>query len=236
LFGGTTLRLKRSISLPGGGTANLWLPPVIYAGTITMRAYALGTESNTGLSTTLANQGWTLVTAGSSTISATGSDIQLQSQGGGGSCALRTLVAGMASGTQLYVQVDLAGTLGASGNITLYTSDGTSLGYFSQNNVGSSGLWIRANSSSADAIANQYRNGAATALPTIASGNRTVFQFHDQGAVMGTSWRDGQMYQALRKNFTAGNFGNFYNMGIATGAGSPATTVTYRNLYVLTWV
>ncbi len=235
--GSSTLRLKRGISLPGGATANLWVPPAVYAGTITARAYALGTESNTGLSTTLAAQGWTLVTGGAGAITATGSVIQCQSSGSGGSAILRTLVSGLTTSSNVYFQGDLAITLGSAGNANVYTTDGTNIGYFSQNNIAAaSPTWIRANTSSTDAASGAYRNGAATALPTVVSGNRAAIQLMDQGAVMATLWRDGQMYQAARRAFTAGSFGNFWSQGVSTGVGAVASTLQFRNCYVLTWV
>lgn len=235
--GSSTLRLKRGISLPGGATANLWVPPAVYAGTITARAYALGTESNTGLSTTLATQGWTLVVGGAGAITATGSVVQCQSSGGGGTAILRTLVSSLTTTSNVYFQGDVAITIGSAGNCNLYTTDGTNIGYFSQNNISAaSATWIRANTSSTDAATNAYRNGAATALPTVASGNRAAVQFMDQGTVMATMWRDGAMYHAARRPFTAGSFGNFWSQGVSTGAGGTPSTITFRNCYVLTWV
>ncbi len=239
LFNGVSLRLKRSISLPGGGTANLWVPPVVYAGTITARAYLTGTESNTGLSTTLANQGWTVSTSGAggsiNTTAAPGFVRITDSSTASSSASLGVTAfasGGIAPSTKFYLQGGFRVPVSTTAAYLATVRDATN--YWSLFQV-AAGLTVGTDTNNPPtALATTLVRGGATALPT--SGAASVLEVIDEGATVYTMVRrDGSPYVGTRRNIAAsGAASNLFIGDISTA--TTGVTVDAQNLYVLTWV
>jgi len=241
-FNGVSLRLKRAIPLPGGGTANVWVPPVVYAGTITARAYLLGTESNTGLSTTLANQGWTVATAGAggsiNTTAAPGFVRITDSNAGSSSASLGVSAfasGGLAPSTKYYMQGGFRIPLSASGTAAYICSarDGTSAQQLFQGGTG--GLQVAADAGNPpSAIPSAYVRSGGSVMPT--SGAASVIEVIDEGASVITMFRrDGAPYASVRRNTVASGAASNLFIGDVSGA-TTGVTIDAQFLYVLTWV
>jgi hypothetical protein len=232
-LGATVLRLKRGIALPSGAV-DLWLPPTVYAGTITMRAHFTGLEDDTGLDATLAGKGWTVtktaVTGIVSTALAAGF-VRLSDGGVAATQANLSVTAfasgGLAAGTKWYMQASVRlPTCAFLSTAVPSVRDGASIWNLE---VASAGAILASNS-----LASTVLRSGGVAMPT--SGTPTVLQIMDEGSTVGTVvTRDGGTYFANRRNATSLVTGsNFFVGDISTALAG--MTQDWQHCYVLTWV
>ena len=84
---GSLYRLTAPLALPNGGTRAVWVPADLYAKTWSVVGYADGTESLA----TVALQGLTVVTTGTGTVTALGTEYQLLPNGGSSTAGLQVV-------------------------------------------------------------------------------------------------------------------------------------------------
>jgi hypothetical protein len=84
---GSLYRLAAPLALPNGGTRAVWVPAALYAKTWSVVGYADGTESLA----TVALQGLTVVTTGTGTVTALGTEYQLLPNGGSSTAGLQVV-------------------------------------------------------------------------------------------------------------------------------------------------
>lgn len=242
LWNGFAYRLKRGIALAPSGTADLWLPPVVYAGAITMRAHLLGTESNTGLSTTLTNQGWTVATSGAggsiNTTAAPGFVRITDSNTASSSASLGVTAWGSAGASPMstskkwYLQAGMRCPLATAAAYLTACRDGTNIWNLYQ----SSGVALTIGADAANpptSIAAGYVRDGRTALPT--SGAASVVEVVDEGASVYTMVRrDGRPYAGTRRSLVTSAAAAGFFIGDISGA-TTGVTVDLQFCYALEW-
>ena len=115
----------------GGGTQAQWLPPEVYAGTVTIEAYLVGTEVVTN-DIALNAQGWPTVVRTNGTITSQTTRVRLATTGTSGRASISALTSGVTASTRVYVRWLYRV---ATGNQTLDNATTATLRFFDQANA-----------------------------------------------------------------------------------------------------
>jgi len=223
-----------------GGTVQMWLPPVVYAGTPQIRAFIVGTEAN---DTAIGNKGWTVARVDTGTVGTVGGYMRLN----GPSTTAPTGSSGTLTGpsftgaNKFYLVGEFRGTASGSdpyagifGNASVSIPVQYALG------TGNSSTTIRQKTMPSNAWANadtlsQIQSGGQAWPPTIPLVLQAL-----SGAVISDLVEtrfDGKLYTSFRRNFDSAVDASTYSLLlIANGGGSSTTsTLEFRNLYFLTY-
>lgn len=87
----------------GGSTVPAWLPPEVYDGNPTLRAYLVGNESVTG-DTALNARGWSVVSRTNGTITSQTTRVRIATTGANGNARIETMTSGMETTTKVYAR------------------------------------------------------------------------------------------------------------------------------------
>ena len=103
--GGTPIvyRLTAPLALPGGGTQAQWLPPEVYAGTVAIQAYLVGTEVVTD-AVALNAQGWPTVVRTNGTITSQTTRVRLATTSASGLVSITAMTSGVLPTTKIYLR------------------------------------------------------------------------------------------------------------------------------------
>jgi hypothetical protein len=234
---GSALALQlKELTLPDAETRLQWVLALDYESTITVNAYADGDE----LEATLAGQGWTTVTSGTSSITTDGTTITLAT-------------AAISSGASINT---LAGTLTAAqrfrilGEIWGDTPSTADFGYIAAGDTGSNDFAIyNANIATPTGIqpvnsgVNSYlpvggfAQSGPTYLPsTFTSAAATQLCIIDDGAsVGGQMLREGSFYCPVRRVPTGvPQFPNGITLAASSGVSGGAYSLFLRNVLIYT--
>lgn len=227
------LRLK-AVTLPSIGERLTWIFAQDYALTITALSVADGTESNIDLETTLGDQGSTVTTTGSSSITSDGTEIFLATTGSSSVASLITTT-GLDPGTVFRFRANIRSLAPSTGDIaymaagdgtnqvSLYASSGVPA--FQVVNSGGTALYA----------ANNYYNGPSN-LPDLAS-TPTRVALLDGGATVGVQiQRDGTSYVNSQR-LTSGSVPVFADgciIAASSGGAGNGQTVALRELLAYT--
>jgi hypothetical protein len=120
--GGTPIvyRLTAPLALPGGGTQAQWLPPEVYAGTVAIQAYLVGTEVVTN-DVALNAQGWPTVSRTNGTITTQTTRVRLATTAASGAVSISTLTSGVTSSTKVYLRMLMRAAIGTGATTQVTT-------------------------------------------------------------------------------------------------------------------
>jgi hypothetical protein len=159
LLNGRLYRLTVPLALPGGGTAAYWVAPEVYAGSVTVGAYLIGTEVVSD-AVALNLQGWPTVTRTNGSITSQTTRVRLATSAASAAVGISTLTSGITTTTRVYVRYLMRsvvgnGTLdsvtnarlatfadGANGLFGVYSSAATSKGTFFWTGSGSNSAGV----------------------------------------------------------------------------------------------
>jgi hypothetical protein len=246
-YGNTLYRYAAAVSVTGGGTTPMWLPPAVYAGTPTVRAQLVGTEAIGALPVTVNGVTFAVVSSPpiTSTVTQASDYIQFQAFTGTGNIIHGTALYTMGSTVRNYMQVEISVTYtNTSGAITrIFASEGSGqpAWYFHLGPSGSiSPLPYFAAGTVLQGSQEAIRDGGI-AFPSNASGNYTMTEFVDSGRnVAAECFMNGISYARSRRSSTTTGFVNpgagvgFYMQANSFGPGGTMTT-RIRNWRILTW-
>jgi hypothetical protein len=106
----------------GGVPQAQWLPPEVYAGTVTIEAYLVGTENVTD-AVALNAQGWPTVVRTNGTITSQTTRVRLATTAASGAVSISTLTSGVTASTKVYLRMLMRAAIG-TGATTLSTNVG----------------------------------------------------------------------------------------------------------------
>ena len=247
LYGNTVYRYNSAVPISGGGTDPMWLPPAVYAGTLSIRGRLVGTEAIGALPVTVGGITFAVVSnpTPSSTVTQSGDYIQFQTATSTGNVIYGNALFTTGSTIRTYMQCDISvtytGTSGALARVLGSEGNGQPAWWFHLGPSGSlSPLPYFAAGTVLQGSQEAIRDGGI-AFPSNASGNYSTTEFIDSGRNVATEcFRDGIAYARSRRSTansgpaspTAGV--GFYMQANTFGAGG---TLTFRvkNWRILTW-
>jgi hypothetical protein len=120
--GGTPIvyRLTAPLALPGGGTQAQWLPPEVYAGTVAIQAYLVGTEVVTN-DVALNARGWPTVVRTNGTITSQTTRVRLATSAANGAVSISALTSGVTSSTKVYLRMLMRAAIGTGATTQVTT-------------------------------------------------------------------------------------------------------------------
>jgi hypothetical protein len=245
LYGASVYRYAAAVPVAAGGTTPMWLPPVVYAGTLSIRGIIVGTEAIPALPGSIG--GWSLVTATGHTISQASDYMQILSTTGANTTAYVTSAFTISSGIRTYTQVELATTYSGTvaGASRLIGSEGNGQpAWWHRVDAGGGFGGISAPYFTNSTLALQgsslaIRQGGI-ALPTVASGNYAWLDFVDSGRDIAVdATRNGVDYARSQRSSSSpgpGTPGAGVTLLVTNSASAGGTMTTrIRNMRTLTW-
>ena len=223
-----------------GGTAQMWLPPQVYAGTPQIRAFIVGTEAN---DTAIGNKGWTVARVDTGTVGTVGGYMRLN----GPITAAPTGSSGTLTGpaftgaSKFYLVGEFRGTASGSdpfagvlGNASASIPVQYALG------TGNNSATVRQKTMPSAAWTN------ADTLSQIQTGGQSwpasvplVLQALSGAAISDLieTRFDGELYSSFRRDFDGASGASSYSFLLIAngGGGSTTSTLEFRNLYFLTY-
>jgi hypothetical protein len=101
---GRIYRLTAPLALPGGGTQAYWVTPEVYAGTVAVLGYLVGTEA-VATDTALNAQGWPTVARTNGAITSQTTRVRLATSAASASVGIGVSTAGFTSATRVYARM-----------------------------------------------------------------------------------------------------------------------------------
>jgi hypothetical protein len=226
------LRYKAAVTRAagaGGGTIPAWLPPEVYAGTPTLQAYLVGTES----AGTLAGQGFTVFTSGAGgSVSSVGGFVRCTDGNVASSAATLTataLTGVITSTTKLYVRFRCRAPAVAGTPFALNLRDGTSVISWAAGST----LYVGGSGTPPASIGASFLRNSGTALPTT-SGSDWLEFLGEGTAVMNRMTRNGAEYAAVRTSVGALTATSNIIFGDLTGT-TTNSTIEFADMQIFTW-
>jgi hypothetical protein len=242
LLNGRLYRLTVPLALPGGGTQAYWVAPEVYAGSVTVGAYLVGTEVVSD-AVALNLQGWPTVTRTNGTITSQSPRVRLATSGNNGSVLISALTANnvITPSTKVYIRFLMRaavgnGTMTAVTNVGIpafgdgsnyivgaYLSSATSKGTFFWEGVGTSSTGV------------DRASQAAVAGLSSADDLVEVIVNTTQGLRTCEMWRNGVLVSTT--NVFASPFSDQVTLRAVSGstAGAQTATLDISQVVVMTW-
>jgi hypothetical protein len=242
LLNGRLYRLTVPLALPGGGTQAYWVAPEVYAGSVTVGAYLVGTEVVSD-AVALNLQGWPTVTRTNGTITSQSPRVRLATSGNNGSVLISALTANnvITPSTKVYIRFLMRaavgnGTMTAVTNVGIpafgdgsnyivgaYLSSATSKGTFFWEGVGTSSTGF------------DRASQAAVAGLSSADDLVEVIINTTQGLRTCEMWRNGVLVSTT--NVFASPFSDQVTLRAVSGstAGAQTATLDISQVVVMTW-
>ena len=236
---GTPLPLRlKTVTLPDSEVRLQWVLARDYALTVAVNAYADGDEN----SATLAGQGWTVTTSGTSSVTTDGTTITLATTAASSGASLNTLAGALASSQRFRILGEIWGD-------TPSTAD---LGYIAAGNdgVGSTDLALYNANVASPAGFQPVNSGANSYLPaggfaqsgptygpsTFTSAAATQLCIIDDGAsVGGQMLREGSFYCPVRRvSSGVPTFPNGITLAASSGSVGGGYSLFLRNVLIYT--
>jgi hypothetical protein len=226
------LRYKAAVTrvvAAGDGFVPAWLPPEVYAGTPTLQAYLVGTES----AGTLAGQGFTVFTSGAGgSVSSVGGFVRCTDGNVASSAATLTataLTGVITSTTKLYVRFRCRAPAVAGTPFALNLRDGTSVISWAAGST----LYVGGSGTPPASIGASFLRNSGTALPTT-SGSDWLEFLGEGTAVMNRMTRNGAEYAAVRTSVGALTATSNIIFGDLTGT-TTNSTIEFADMQIFTW-
>jgi hypothetical protein len=237
LLNGRLYRLTVPLALPGGGTQAYWVSPEVYAGSVTVGAYLIGTEVVSD-AVALNLQGWPTVTRTNGSITSQTTRVRLATSAASAAVGISTLTSGITTATRVYVRYLMRsvvgnGTLdnatnarlvtfadGANGLFGVYSSAATSKGTF---------FWTGSGSNSAG-----VDQQSQAAIPGLSSADDLFEAVIDSVNNICEMYRNGVLVSTARR----ATGGTTDQVQIHVTSGSTATqtaTLDISQVVVMTW-
>lgn len=222
-----------------GGSQAQWLPPDIYAGTPTIQAYLVGTESVT-TDTILNQQGWLTVARTNGTITSQTTRVRLATTAASARVELQTLTANVSSTTKIYARFLYRAVVG---NGTTNLATGVYFGEFGDG-IGGAGLrpvYYSAVGSNiffwtGGGVTNSGISGSAQPAPPNLTGTDELMElFYDVSTGVSTLRRNG-IESAASLRSSSVSVADRYTLVAFSGTGATQTaTVDLSRVMVATW-
>lgn len=247
LYGNTVYRYNSAVPISGGGTDPMWLPPSVYAGTLSIRGRLVGTEAIGAMPVTVGGITFAVVQnpSAGSTVTQSGDYIQLQTTTSTNNIFYGNALFTTGSAIRTYMQCDISvtytGTSGAIARVLGSEGSGQPAWWFHLGPSGSlSPLPYFAAGTTLQGSQEAIRDGGI-AWPSNASGNYSTTELIDSSRNVATEcFRDGISYARSRRSSTTtgpvspGAGVGFYVQANAFGAGG-TLTIRVKNWRILTW-
>lgn len=243
-YGARLYRYAAAVPVAAGGTTPMWLPPAVYAGTLSVRGLLVGTETIPSLPGSVGGVAFSRTNTGG-TVVQTGDYIEMQVQTSTGVTLLGQCNFTQGNTVKTYTQMEAAWTAAGAAAATATTRWHSSEGngqpgwYYSAVGAGSAPSFTAANLTLQGSTLAVRQQGIA--LPTVASGTYDWLEWIDEGAnVAVEAIRNGASYaRSTRSSSTAGGGTtaagvSIWMTGGSGGAGS-THTLRFRNWRTLTW-
>jgi len=222
-----------------GGSQAQWLPPDIYAGTPTIQAYLVGTESVT-TDTILNQQGWLTVARTNGTITSQTTRVRLATTAASARVELQTLTANVSSTTKIYARFLYRAVVG---NGTTNLATGVYFGEFGDG-IGGAGLrpvYYSAVGSNiffwtGGGVTNSGISGSAQPAPPNLTGTDELMElFYDVSTGISTLRRNGVESAASLRSSSV-SVTDRYTLVAFSGTGATQTaTIDLSRVMVATW-
>jgi hypothetical protein len=238
LLNGRLYRLTVPLALPGGGTQAYWVSPEVYAGSVTVGAYLVGTEVVSD-AVALNLQGWPTVTRTNGTITSQSPRVRLATTGNSAAVGISTLTSGITTATRVYVRYLMRsvvgnGTLdnvtnarlvtfadGANGLFGVYSSAATSKGSF---------FWTGSGSNSAG-----VDQQSQAAIPGLSSADDLFEAVIDSVNNICEMYRNGVLVSTARRATAAVTDQVQIHVTSGSTAGAQTATLDISQVVVMTW-
>lgn len=232
-----TLVLK-SVTLPDAETRLQWVLAQDFELDITVNAYADGDEN----SATLAGQGWTVTTSGTSSVTTDGTTITLATAAASSGASLNTLAGALASSQRFRILGEIWGDTPSTADLGYIAAgnDGvgsTDLALYNANVASPAGFQPVNSGANSYLPAGGFAQSGPTYLPTsFTSAAATMLCVIDDGAsVGGQVLRGGAFYCPVRR-LSSGvpSFPNGITVAASSGSTGGAYNLFLRNLLIYT--
>jgi len=249
-YGNTLYRYNSAVPISGGGTDAMWLPPAVYAGTLSIRGRIVGTEAIGAIGVVPIVVGGITFAAPtnptpSSTVTQSGDYIQFQTATNTGNIIYGSALFTMGSAIRTYMQCDISvsysGLSGAIARVLSSEGNAQPAWWFHLGPSGSiSPLPSFTTGTALQGSQDAIRDGGI-AWPSTSSGNYSTTELIDAGRNVATEcFRDGISYHRSRRSSTNSGTATpsagvgFFMQANSFGAGG---TLTFRvkNWRILTW-
>lgn len=240
-FGERMYRYAAAVPIAAGGTTPMWLPPNVYAGTLSIRGIVVGTEPAPALPFSTGGVNFSLLSGTGATVTQASDYFQMRVTAPNMGQLLATCPFSQTSGTRSYVQVEMSFTAVSVYSVSriMHSSEGNALGgwYFSPGQ-GTQPSFVDVNLNlQGSSLA--LRSGGI-AMPTNASGNYDWMEWVDEGRNVAVECiRNGIGYaRSQRSTSTPGAPNPVAGISIwMSGGTGPASshTLRFRQWRTLSW-
>jgi hypothetical protein len=234
---GSALALQlKELTLPDAETRLQWVLALDYESTITVNAYADGDE----LQATLAGQGWTTVTSGTSSITTDGTTITLATAASSSGASLNTLAGTLIAAQRFRILGEIWGDTPSSGDFGYIAAGDTGpndFAIYNATNATPTGIQpVNAGVNSYLPVGGFAQSGPTYLPSTFTSAAATQLCIIDDGAsVGGQMLREGSFYCPVRRVPTGvPPFPNGITLAASRGGAGGAYSLFLRNVLIYT--
>jgi hypothetical protein len=235
------LRYKAAVTRAagaGGGTVPAWLPPEVYAGTPTLQAYLVGTESVT-TDVTLNAQGWGVVSRTNGTITTQTTRVRLATTAASGLAAIDTLTSGVTSTTRIYARLLWRAAVG-NGTTTAATGvyigqlrDGTNgiqASYFSAATASGTFFWTGSGT-----VNGGISQTSQAAIPGLTGTDDLIENYYDINTNVSELRRNGINTASSLRNISSADADRFRLVAWSGSTATQTSTMDISQVQVFTW-
>ena len=234
---GSALALQlKELTLPDAETRLQWVLALDYESTITVNAYADGDE----LQATLAGQGWTTVTSGTSSISTDGTTITLATAASSSGASLNTLAGTLTAAQRFRILGEIWGDTPSSGDFGYIAAGDTGpndFAIYNATNATPTGIQpVNAGVNSYLPVGGFAQSGPTYLPSTFTSAAATQLCIIDDGAsVGGQMLREGSFYCPVRRvSSGVPQFPDGITLAASSGVSGGAYSLFLRNVLIYT--
>jgi hypothetical protein len=222
----------------GGGTAPAWLPPEVYAGSPTLEAYLVGTESVT-TDVTLNAQGWGTVTRTNGTITSQTTRVRLATTAASALAGIDTLTSGVTSSTRIYARLLWRAAVG-SGTTTAATgvymgqlrdgANGIQASYFSAATASGTFFWTGSGTTNGG-----ISQTSQAAIPGLSGTDDLIENYYDIAANVSELRRNGITTASSLRSISSADADRFRLVAWSGSAATQTSTMDVSQVQVFTW-
>ena len=235
------LRYKAAVTrvvAAGDGFVPAWLPPEVYAGTPTLQAYLVGTESVT-TDATLNAQGWGVVSRTNGTITSQTTRVRLATTAASGLAAIDTLTSGVTATTRIYARLLWRAAVG-NGTTTAATgvyigqlrdgANGIQASYFSAATASGTFFWTGSGT-----VNGGISQTSQAAIPGLTGTDNLIENYYDGTTNVSELRRNGITTASSLRNIVDGAADRFRLVAWSGSAATQTSTMDISQVQVFTW-
>lgn len=235
------LRYKAAVTrvvAAGDGFVPAWLPPEVYAGTPTLQAYLVGTESVT-TDATLNAQGWGVVSRTNGTITSQTTRVRLATTAASGLAAIDTLTSGVTATTRIYARLLWRAAVG-NGTTTASTgvyigqlrdgANGIQASYFSAATASGTFFWTGSGT-----VNGGISQTSQAAIPGLTGTDNLIENYYDGTTNVSELRRNGITTASSLRNIVDGAADRFRLVAWSGSAATQTSTMDISQVQVFTW-